>query len=93
METVWRKRCSVSDAPCARPDPALGQRSLADVSAITLVLQGKDVEGLQVLNDNQWFKVPLVPETLVVNVGDPMQVTMKILIRQRKYLFMRVRHD
>ena len=64
--------------PCPRPDLALGVRPHTDGSIVTYVLQEKDVEGLQVLKDNQWFKVPVIPEALVVNVGDQTEVTLKI---------------
>nr|GMC65151.1 protein SRG1 [Ipomoea batatas] len=34
----------------------------------------KDVEGLQVLKDGQWFRVPIVPYAIVVNVGDQAEI-------------------
>ncbi|KAJ6435757.1 hypothetical protein OIU84_000888 [Salix udensis] len=52
-----------------------GQKPHADGSAITIVLQDKEVEGLQFLNDDQWFRVPVqLPHALLINVGDHIEV-------------------
>lgn len=59
---------------CPRPDLALGIKPHADASAITFLLQDKEVEGLQVLKDDQWFRVPVVPYSILVNVGDQVEV-------------------
>ncbi|KDP23161.1 hypothetical protein JCGZ_00344 [Jatropha curcas] len=56
--------------PCPMPDKILGLKPHADGSALTILLQDKEVEGLQFLKDNQWFRVPIIPEALLVNVGD-----------------------
>jgi len=60
--------------PCPMPDHVLGLNPHTDGSSITVVLQDKEVEGLQVLKDNRWFKVPIVPDALLINVGDQMEV-------------------
>ncbi|KAL2465568.1 2-oxoglutarate (2OG) and Fe(II)-dependent oxygenase superfamily protein [Abeliophyllum distichum] len=60
--------------PCPRPDLALGIKPHADGSAITFLLQDKEVEGLQVMKDDQWFHVPIVPYALLVIVGDQMEI-------------------
>ena len=60
---------------CPRPDLVLGVKEHADASAITFLLQDKEVEGLQFQKDNQWFKVPIIPEALLINVGDQAEVT------------------
>lgn len=60
--------------PCPRPDIVLGVKPHADGSAITLLLQDKDVEGLQVLKDDQWCRVPVVPYGILINVGDQVEV-------------------
>uniref|UniRef100_A0A7N0U3H3 Fe2OG dioxygenase domain-containing protein n=1 Tax=Kalanchoe fedtschenkoi TaxID=63787 RepID=A0A7N0U3H3_KALFE len=60
--------------PCPRPDLALGVKPHADRSALTILLQDKDVEGLQVEKDRQWFRVPTIPDALLVNVGDQIEV-------------------
>ncbi|KAK1403497.1 2-oxoglutarate (2OG) and Fe(II)-dependent oxygenase superfamily protein [Heracleum sosnowskyi] len=45
-----------------------------DGSAITFLLQDNEVDGLQVLKDDQWFSVPTVPNALLVNVGDQLEI-------------------
>jgi isopenicillin N synthase-like dioxygenase len=60
---------------CPRPDLVLGIKPHADGSVITFLLQDKEVEGLQFQKDNQWFKVPIIPEALLINVGDQAEVT------------------
>ena len=61
--------------PCSRPDRVLGVKPHADGSAITYLLQDKEVEGLQFLKDDEWFRAPIVPEALLINVGDQAEVT------------------
>lgn len=56
--------------PCPRPDLVVGVKPHADASAFTYLLQDKQVEGLQFLKDNQWYRVPVNPEALVINAGD-----------------------
>ncbi|KAJ7957698.1 2-oxoglutarate (2OG) and Fe(II)-dependent oxygenase superfamily protein [Quillaja saponaria] len=60
--------------PCPWPDLVLGIKPHADGSAITFLLQDNEVEGLQICKDNQWFKVPIVPHALLVNVGDQVEI-------------------
>ncbi|KAI4335649.1 hypothetical protein L6164_014280 [Bauhinia variegata] len=38
------------------------------------IMLDKEVEGLQILKDNQWFKVPIIAEALVVNVGEQIEI-------------------
>ncbi|KAF5482253.1 hypothetical protein F2P56_002838 [Juglans regia] len=59
---------------CPRPDLVLGVKPHADGSAITILLQDKEVEGLQFQKDNQWNKVPIIPEALLINVGDQVEI-------------------
>ncbi|EEF28712.1 conserved hypothetical protein [Ricinus communis] len=59
---------------CPRPDSVLGVKAHSDGSAITILLQDKDVEGLQIFKDDQWFRVPIIPHAFVVNAGDQMQI-------------------
>ncbi|XP_057767984.1 protein SRG1-like [Salvia miltiorrhiza] len=60
--------------PCRRPDAVLAAKAHADGSAMTYLLQDRIVEGLQTLKDGQWYKVPIVPNAIVVNVGDQMEI-------------------
>lgn len=67
--------------PCPRPDLILGVKPHADGSAITFLLQDKEVEGLQVLKDNQWFRVPIIPNALLINVGDQVEVIIRPFLK------------
>ncbi|KDP30220.1 hypothetical protein JCGZ_17002 [Jatropha curcas] len=60
--------------PCPMPDKILGVRPHADGSVLTILLQDKEVEGLQFLKDNQWFRVPIIPDALFVNAGDQAEI-------------------
>ncbi|XP_050204214.1 protein SRG1-like [Mercurialis annua] len=60
--------------PCSRHDLVLGLKPHSDSSVITIVLQDSAVEGLQYLKDNQWFKVPIIPEALLINIGEQAEI-------------------
>lgn len=66
--------------PCPSPDLVLGLKPHADGAVLTFLLQDKDVEGLQVLKDGQWFRVPIIPYAIVVNVGDQTEVVILSLM-------------
>ena len=51
----------------------LGVHHHTDAGALTVLLQD-EVSGLQVHRDGYWYDVPTIPEGLVVNTGDMMQV-------------------
>lgn len=62
--------------PCPRPDLVLGLKPHSDGSAVTILLQDREVEGLQFMKDDQWVRVPNnIPHALLVNVGDQVEVT------------------
>ncbi|KAL2929841.1 Codeine O-demethylase, partial [Bienertia sinuspersici] len=60
--------------PCPTPENVLGVKPHADGTTITMLLQDKEIEGLQVLKDDQWFRVPIVPDAVFVNVGDLLEI-------------------
>ncbi|KAM3287769.1 flavonol synthase/flavanone 3-hydroxylase [Capsicum chacoense] len=60
--------------PCPRPDVVLGVKPHADGTAITILLQDEEVEGLQVLKDDHWYRVPVVKYGLLINVGDQVEI-------------------
>lgn len=66
--------------PCPRPEQILGVKAHADASAITVLLQDKEVGGLQFQKDNEWFKVPIIPHALLINVGDQVEVSAKAFV-------------
>ncbi|KAH9608428.1 hypothetical protein KSS87_013204 [Heliosperma pusillum] len=61
--------------PCPRPDLVLGLSPHSDGSAITILHQKKDSSvGLQFLKDGNWVSLQPVPNSLVVNIGDTIEV-------------------
>ncbi|KAK6117362.1 hypothetical protein DH2020_048880 [Rehmannia glutinosa] len=60
---------------CPRPDLVLGLSPHSDGSALTVLQQGKGSSvGLQILKDNTWIPVQPIPNALVVNIGDTIEV-------------------
>ncbi|XP_031385605.1 flavonol synthase/flavanone 3-hydroxylase-like [Punica granatum] len=59
---------------CTRPDLVLGAKAHTDGSGISVLLQDKEVEGLQISNNSDWFRVPIIPHALLINIGDQMQI-------------------
>ncbi|XP_058206923.1 protein SRG1-like isoform X2 [Rhododendron vialii] len=59
---------------CTRPDQVFGVKPHSDGSGVTVLLQDKEVQGLQVLKEDQWLTVPIIPHALFVNLGDQMQI-------------------
>ncbi|KAI3513820.1 hypothetical protein L1887_12003 [Cichorium endivia] len=60
--------------PCPWPERVFGLKPHADFSALTFLLQDKEVEGLQVLKDGKWVGVPIVRDALTINIGDQLEV-------------------
>ncbi|KAH0970245.1 hypothetical protein GBA52_022401 [Prunus armeniaca] len=60
--------------PCPRSDLVLGLKSHSDKSGVTILLQDQQVEGLQLFKDGTWFRVPIIPQALIVNLGDQMEI-------------------
>lgn len=59
---------------CPKPDHVLGMKPHTDASVITIVFIDDNVSGLQLQNNGAWYNVPIVPNTLLVNVGDVMEI-------------------
>lgn len=59
---------------CASPDHVFGFRPHSDGRMLTIVLVDKEVGGLQVRRAGRWYNVPTIPGTLVIFVGDSLEV-------------------
>ncbi|XP_010913394.1 1-aminocyclopropane-1-carboxylate oxidase 3 [Elaeis guineensis] len=60
--------------PCPRPDLINGLRAHTDAGGIILLFQDDQVSGLQLLKDGQWVDVPPMRHSIVVNIGDQLEV-------------------
>ncbi|PHT51581.1 1-aminocyclopropane-1-carboxylate oxidase -like protein 1 [Capsicum baccatum] len=58
---------------CPQPELAIGTSRHADNDFFTVLLQD-DIGGLQVLHKDQWVDVPPIHGTLVINIGDILQL-------------------
>ncbi|KAF3790292.1 SRG1 protein [Nymphaea thermarum] len=59
---------------CPQPDLTLGLSSHSDPGGMTVLLADDKVKGLQVLKDDKWVTIAPHPHSLIVNVGDQIQV-------------------
>ena len=60
--------------PCPRPDLVSGLRAHTDAGGIILLFQDDRVAGLQLLKDGAWVDVPPTRHSIVVNLGDQLEV-------------------
>ncbi|KAI4354534.1 hypothetical protein L6164_003386 [Bauhinia variegata] len=60
--------------PCSSPDQVLGLSPHSDASTITVLMQDDDVSGLEIRHKGGWVPVNPIPDALVVNVGDVIEI-------------------
>nr|CAA71140.1 1-aminocyclopropane-1-carboxylic acid oxidase [Rumex palustris] len=60
--------------PCPKPELIKGLRAHTDAGGIILLFQDDRVSGLQLLKDDEWIDVPPMPHSIVVNLGDQLEV-------------------
>ncbi|OIT00518.1 PREDICTED: 1-aminocyclopropane-1-carboxylate oxidase [Nicotiana attenuata] len=60
--------------PCPKPDLIKGLRAHTDAGGIILLFQDDKVSGLQLLKDDKWIDVPPMRHSIVINLGDQLEV-------------------
>ncbi|ONK76737.1 uncharacterized protein A4U43_C03F31590 [Asparagus officinalis] len=80
-DELWRIHNEVMQAmrvnyypTCCNPDKVVGVSPHSDSSTLTVLLQDDEVTGLQVRHHGGWVPVKPIPNALVLNVGDALEV-------------------
>ncbi|KAD3069378.1 hypothetical protein E3N88_37258 [Mikania micrantha] len=60
--------------PCPKPDLIKGLRAHTDAGGVILLFQDDKVSGLQLLKDDKWIDVPPMRHSIVINLGDQLEV-------------------
>ncbi|XP_071710577.1 protein SRG1-like [Rutidosis leptorrhynchoides] len=60
--------------PCPQPELALGFSPHSDADALTILYQLNQTDGLQIRKDGKWVTIKPLPNALVVNIGDIMEI-------------------
>ncbi|KDP21831.1 hypothetical protein JCGZ_00618 [Jatropha curcas] len=60
--------------PCPQPELVVGLTPHSDATGITILNQVNGVDGLQIKKDGRWSPVTFFPDSLVVNIGDILEI-------------------
>lgn len=60
--------------PCPKPELIKGLRAHTDAGGLILLFQDDKVSGLQLLKDGKWVDVPPMHHSIVINLGDQLEV-------------------
>lgn len=60
--------------PCPDPELTMGLGAHTDIVAIAVLLQNQAPSGLHIMKDDHWVSVDPIPNSLVVNLADQIQV-------------------
>ncbi|XP_027088172.1 protein SRG1-like [Coffea arabica] len=67
--------------PCPEPEMAIGFNPHSDAVALTILFQLNGTPGLQIRKDGKWLPVTPLPDALIVNVGDIIEILSNGLYR------------
>ncbi|CBI33969.3 hypothetical protein VitviT2T_002354 [Vitis vinifera] len=60
--------------PCVHADKVMGLTPHSDATGLTLLVQVNEVQGLQIKKNGKWVPIKPVPDGLVVNIGDIIEI-------------------
>jgi len=60
--------------PCPQPDKVIGLNPHSDGTALTILLQLNEIEGLQIKKDGMWIPIKPLTNAFVINIGDMLEV-------------------
>lgn len=60
--------------PCPNPEFVTGLRAHTDAGGVILLFQDDNVGGLQMLKGEEWIDVQPIPNAIVINTGDQIEV-------------------
>ncbi|KVH87938.1 hypothetical protein Ccrd_024713 [Cynara cardunculus var. scolymus] len=60
--------------PCPHPEMVNGLRAHTDAGGVILLFQDDEVDGLQILKNGEWIDVQPIPNSIVINTGDQIEV-------------------
>lgn len=61
--------------PCPKPETVIGLKPHTDGSALTILLQANEVQGLQIYKHGTWLPIQPLPNAFIISLGDVMEVT------------------
>ncbi|KAF7803257.1 Protein SRG1 [Senna tora] len=59
---------------CPQPEKVMGFGAHSDATGITILNQVNGVSGLQIKKDDVWLPIDVLPNALIVNVGDILEI-------------------
>nr|AFK45789.1 unknown [Medicago truncatula] len=60
--------------PCPQPDKVIGLNPHSDGTALTILLQLNEIEGLQIKKDGMWIPIKPLTNAFVINIGDMLEI-------------------
>ncbi|WCJ32347.1 2-oxoglutarate (2OG) and Fe(II)-dependent oxygenase superfamily protein [Euphorbia peplus] len=60
--------------PCPQPHKVIGLSPHSDATALTILLQLNQVEGLQIKKNRKWIPIKALPNAFIINIGDILEI-------------------